>query len=107
LRSLEFGVAARRIGVPIIVGAHVAETSVLTRAALTLAHSMRDRAVACEGAFGTHLLEHDVVWPSIMFGKEGIVDTAALQIGTAPGLGLAKIDVTAAFPSGEALPAME
>ena len=89
LRSLQFGVEARASGVPIIVGAHVGETSVLARAALVLANSMRDCIVACEGAFGTHLLEHDVVEPSIMFGRDGIVDAAALRIGTAPGLGLA------------------
>jgi len=89
LRSLQFGVEARASGVPIIVGAHVGETSVLTRAALALANSMRDCVVACEGAFGTHLLEHDLVAPSIMFGREGIVDAAALRIGTAPGFGLA------------------
>lgn len=89
LRSLQFGVAARASGVPIIVGAHVGETSVLTRAALVLASSMRDCVVACEGAFGTHLLEHDVVAPSIMFGQDGIVDAGALRIGTTPGLGLA------------------
>ena len=85
LRSLQFGVAARASGVPIIVGAHVGETSVLTRAALVLASSMRDCVVACEGAFGTHLLEHDVVAPSIMFGQDGIVDAGALRIGTTPG----------------------
>ena len=91
LRSLQFGIAALRSGVPIIVGAHVGETSVLTRAALTLAHGMGDRVIACEGAFGTHLLEYDVVEPSIMFGRGGVLDIAALQIGTAPGLGLTTI----------------
>ena len=89
LRSLQFCVEARASGVPIIVGAHVGETSVLTRAALVLANSMRDGVVACEGAFGTHLLEHDVVQPAIMFGRGGVLDTATQRIGTMPGLGLA------------------
>jgi L-Ala-D/L-Glu epimerase / N-acetyl-D-glutamate racemase len=92
LRSLQVGVAARANGVPIIVGAHVGETSVLTRAALVVANSLRDCVVASEGAFGTHLLEHDVVDPSIMFGRNGIVDSAVQRIGTAPGLGLATGD---------------
>ena len=88
LRSLRFCVEARASGVPIIVGAHVGETSVLTRAALVLANGMRDCIVACEGGFGTHLLERDVVQPSIMFGRDGILDAGAQQIGTKPGLGL-------------------
>ena len=91
LRSLQFGIAASRGGVSIIVGAHVGETSVLTRAALTLAHGMGDRVIAYEGAFGAHLLKYDVVEPSIMFGRGGVLDIAALQIGTAPGLGLTTI----------------
>jgi len=45
----------------VIVGAHVGETSLLTRAALTVANSARDLLVAQEGAFGTHLLARDVV----------------------------------------------
>ncbi len=89
LRSLQLCAAARASGVPIIVGAHVGETSVLTRAALVLANSMRDCVVACEGAFGTHLLERDVVQPSIMFGRDGILDARAQRFGTLPGLGLA------------------
>ena len=52
---------------------------------------MGDHVVACEGAFGTHLLEHDAVEPSIMFGWGGVVDIAALQLGAAAGLGLAKV----------------
>ena len=88
LRSLDFGAAACRSGVPIIVGAHVGETSVLARAGLTLAHGMRDRVIACEGAFGTHLLEYDIVEHPIMFGSEGVIDASASQIGNAPGLGL-------------------
>ena len=91
LRSLQFGTAALRSGVPIIVGAHVGETSVLARAALTLAHGMGDRVIACEGAFGTHLLEYDAVEPSIMFGRGGVLYIAALQMGTATGLGLTTI----------------
>ena len=89
LRSLQFCVAARACGVPIIVGAHVGETSVLARAGLVVAGSIRDCVVACEGAFGTHLLQHDAVQPSIMFGRGGILDAGAQRIGTTPGLGLA------------------
>jgi len=88
LRSLRFTSDARASEVPIIVGAHVGETSVLARAALVLANTARDRVVACEGAFGTHLLEHDAVEPSIMFGRAGLVDAGVLGIGSTPGHGM-------------------
>ncbi len=60
----------------------------LTRAALTVANSARDILVAQEGAFGTHLLAHDVVDPPIMFGAGGVLDVVSLALGIAPGFGL-------------------
>lgn len=71
----------------LIVGAHVGETSVLTRAALTVARAARDILVAQEGAFGTHLLLRDVVNPPVMFGPGGMLDAAALTLRRA-GFGL-------------------
>jgi L-alanine-DL-glutamate epimerase-like enolase superfamily enzyme len=88
LRSLRFAGEAHRRGLPMIVGAHVGETSVLTRAGLTLANAMRDCVVAHEGAFGTHLLAHDVIECPIMFGRNGVLDTTACGTGIGPGLGL-------------------
>jgi hypothetical protein len=55
----------------VIVGAHVGETSVLSRAALVLASAAGDAKIAMEGAFGTHLLERDVCDPALMFGEGG------------------------------------
>lgn len=78
LRSLEFAAEARRRGLQIVVGAHVGETSLLTRAALTVAQGARDILLAQEGAFGTHLLARDVVEPSVMFGQGGVLDAALL-----------------------------
>ena len=89
LRSLDFLGQARRQGLRVIVGAHVGETSLLTRAALTVASAAGEALIAQEGAFGTHLLEHDVVEPPLMFGAGGILDAGAAAIGTAPGWGLA------------------
>ena len=57
------------MGIPIIVGAQVGETSILTRAALTVASTFRDILLAQEGGFGTYLLKHDIVEPSLMIGK--------------------------------------
>ncbi|MCW5606034.1 MAG: hypothetical protein KIT18_15945 [Burkholderiales bacterium] len=88
LRSLGLVRELRRRGVGVIVGAHVGETSVLTRTALTVANSARDILVAQEGAFGTHLLAWDVVDPPVMFGPGGIVDAATAGIA-GPGFGLA------------------
>ena len=86
IRSLELLELVRRAGLRVIVGAHVGETSLLTRAALTIANSARDILVAQEGAFGTHLLEHDIVDPPIMFGAGGILEASQLPVG--PGFGL-------------------
>lgn len=73
LRALAFADAARAAGLRIVIGAHVGETSVLTRAALCVAHVSRDILFAQEGAFGTHLLARDVIEPPIMFGAGGVL----------------------------------
>jgi L-alanine-DL-glutamate epimerase-like enolase superfamily enzyme len=77
LRAIETVEGARRIGIPVIVGAHVGETSILTRAGLIVADRARDILVAQEGAFGTHLLERDVVDSPLMFGAAGLLHLAA------------------------------
>ena len=76
LRSLDMVAAARRRGVRIIVGAQVGETSVLTRAALTIATAAGDLLAGQEGAFGTHLLATDVCDPPLMFGRGGVLTWA-------------------------------
>lgn len=88
LRSLALVQEMRRRGFRAIFGAHVGETSLLTRAALTVADNARDLLVAQEGAFGTHLLAADVVEKPIMFGQGGELDAAALELRS-EGFGLA------------------
>lgn len=78
LRAIKVADKARNLGIPLIIGAQVGETSVLTRAALTVANSFRDILIAQEGAFGTFLLERDIVNPAIMFGNAGVLDAACL-----------------------------
>ncbi len=73
LRSLEIANAAKKAGIPLIIGAQVGETSILTRAALTIANSHKGNIVAQEGAFSTYLLEKDIVDPPIVFGKGGVI----------------------------------
>jgi len=86
IRSLELLDLVRRFGLRVIIGAHVGETSLLTRAALTIANAARDILVAQEGAFGTHLLEYDVIDPPIMFGAGGTLDAGQIPVGNGFGL---------------------
>jgi L-alanine-DL-glutamate epimerase-like enolase superfamily enzyme len=89
LRSLAIVRGARAAGIGVIVGAQVGETSLLTRAGLTVAQAAGDLLVAQEGAFGTFLLERDVCDPPLMFGKAGVLDLAMHpSAALGPGFGL-------------------
>ncbi|MEM7617280.1 MAG: enolase C-terminal domain-like protein [Pseudomonadota bacterium] len=79
LRSLSITEQAKKYNIPIIIGAQVGETSILTRAALTVANSYRGIIIAQEGAFGTHLLEYDIIEESIMFGNNGILQIESAE----------------------------
>ncbi|HNP30106.1 MAG TPA: enolase C-terminal domain-like protein [Nitrospirales bacterium] len=92
LRSLAVAEQAREAGIPIIIGAQVGETSILTRAALTVANQYRDNLLAQEGGFGTYLLEHDITDSPLMFGKGGRLDAGF--ISDQPGLGLTFVHST-------------
>ena len=71
------------------------ETSILTRAALTVANQYCEILQAQEGAFGTYLLEHDITDTSLMFGKGGKLNPHALS--SQPGLGLTPTKSAYAF----------
>ena len=86
LRSLAIAEETKARGIPIIIGAQVGETSILTRAALTVANQYRDILLAQEGAFGTYLLKQDITDSPLMFGKRGTLDSQGLS--RQPGLGL-------------------
>ncbi len=58
----------------IIIGAHVGETSVMTRAGICLAQAAGENLIAHEGGFGLILLEKEPVEPSLMFGAKGQLD---------------------------------
>ena len=85
-RSLEVVERAASLGMGVIVGAQVGETSILTRAGLTVMQAARPVLAASEGAFGTHLLREDLTAESLMFGDGGVLTVAD---SNAPGLGLA------------------
>ncbi|CAH1204516.1 MR_MLE domain-containing protein [Candidatus Nitrotoga sp. BS] len=88
IRSIALLKIARSFGLPLIIGAHVGETSVLSRAGITLASAAGDATVAREGAFGTHLLEHDVCEPPVMFGNGGMLRPEEWHFQNAAGNGL-------------------
>ena len=89
LRSLALANELAQRGIGIVVGAQVGETSLLTRAGLTVAHAAAENLVAMEGAFGTHLLQRDLTTPCLMFGDAGVLDPENYLDPATPGLGLA------------------
>ena len=78
LRSKAIIDQARSCGIKIIIGAQVGETSLLTRAALSIANYAKDLVIAQEGAFGNLLLKRDVCEPPIMFGNKGKLKASIL-----------------------------
>ena len=88
LRSIELAQAAQERGMDVILGAHVGETSLLTRAALTVGQALKKPAIAREGAFGKILVTKDISNPSLRFGAGGIVDGKRWNFADRPGLGL-------------------
>lgn len=87
LRSLAIIESARTMNIGLIVGAQVGETSLLTRAGLTVANAAQSILQAQEGAFGTHLLENDICSPPLMFSKAGALNTSHFSLLDRPGLG--------------------
>lgn len=88
IRSLDVAAKATDLGIGIIIGAQVGETSLLTRAALTVMNAIRSNLVASEGAFGTHLLQQDLTSESLTFGAGGTLLLKTAGSHALPGLGL-------------------
>jgi len=99
LRTLDTIAAARRRGMGMIVGAQVGETSILARAGLLAAAAAGQSLLAFEGAYGTHLLAHDIVRPSVIFDARGRTAPAAFSAGW--GLD-AELRLTQAFAAARA-----
>ena len=89
LRSLDVLKHVREMSIPVVVGAQVGETSVLTRAALPAAQAAGEALYAQEGAFGTRLLQHDICSRPVMFGFGGALDTRGFGFSERAGWGLA------------------
>jgi L-alanine-DL-glutamate epimerase-like enolase superfamily enzyme len=74
LRALKIAKIASEAGCKLIIGAQVGETSLLTRAALSVAQAFKKHVIAQEGAFGTLLIEKDIVQSELRFGKGGLLN---------------------------------
>lgn len=89
LRSLKIAKLAKKHSIPIIIGAQVGETSILTRAALSIANKYQNILLGQEGAFGTLLLSKDIVKKNIlMFGNEGKLNINEHPCQNGKGFGL-------------------
>ncbi len=74
IRSLKIIDEIKKLGWPIIIGCHVGETSLLTRAALIPAAAAGENLIAQEGAYGDYLVEREPVEPILKFGRHGQLD---------------------------------
>lgn len=74
IRALRMITEVKKLGWPIIVGCHVGETSLLTRAALVISAAAGENLVAHEGAFGNYLVEREPAQPTLTFGRGGLLD---------------------------------
>lgn len=88
LRSLAIIDQAKSLGIPVIVGAQVGESSLLTRAGMLVARYAGNQLVAHEGAFGAHLLAYDVCQPSLTFQSLGILPVDGYVQAQRHGFGL-------------------
>ncbi len=87
IRALRLIDELKKLDWPIIIGCHVGETSLLTRAALIPAHVAGKNLIAQEGAFGDYLVEREPVDPILKFGPKGILDLSyPYSLKTAQGL---------------------
>lgn len=74
LRALRLIDEIKTLNWPIIIGCHVGETSLLTRAAFIAASAAGNSLIAQEGAFGDYLIDREPVGPMLKFGREGLLD---------------------------------
>ncbi|MDH3737893.1 MAG: hypothetical protein OER92_01780, partial [Alphaproteobacteria bacterium] len=88
LRSLALVKELSQRGIGVVIGAQVGETSLLTRAGLTVAHAAGADLHAMEGGFGTHLLQRDLTSPCLMFGDGGVLNPKNYLAKGGTGFGL-------------------
>ena len=87
-RAIQVAQVAKTRGLNTIVGAHVGETSILTRAGIVLIQYLKNSQLAAEGAFGTHLLTQDLATEPLQFARNGELRLTQTNSLAQPGLGL-------------------
>jgi L-alanine-DL-glutamate epimerase-like enolase superfamily enzyme len=93
IRALRLVEELKNLGWPVIIGCHVGETSLLTRAALITAYAAGENLIAQEGAFGDYLVEQEPVDPILRFGRNGILDLSCpYYLKTVQGLKLITVE---------------
>ncbi|MCP3900267.1 MAG: hypothetical protein GY707_11210 [Desulfobacteraceae bacterium] len=93
IRSLGIIKALKNMGWPIIIGCHVGETSLLTRAGMVVASAAEGNLVAHEGAFGDYLVKEEPVEPILKFSQNGVLDlTKPYSFTNAQGLNLIPVE---------------
>ncbi|MBX2839055.1 MAG: hypothetical protein KTR35_19510 [Gammaproteobacteria bacterium] len=88
LRSIELANQCIQSNCDVILGAHVGETSLLTRAALVVGQGLKAPSIAREGAYGKILLKRDITSKDIKFSRGGILRPANYRLASKSGLGL-------------------
>lgn len=88
LRAVRLARRAQALGLGVILGAHVGETSLLTRAALAVGQALETPPLAREGAYGTILLRSDICRRSLKLGHGGRLSRETHPLSLAPGNGL-------------------
>lgn len=87
-RAIQVAQMAKTRGLNTIVGTHVGETSILTRAGIVLIQYLKNSQLAAEGAFGTHLLTQDLATEPLQFARNGELRLSQTSCLAKPGLGL-------------------
>ncbi len=83
LRSIQLIKLLDKNKIKIILGSHVGETSLLTRASLLIMENFSKNIDAFEGAYSSHLLKTDPARPNIKFGRRGVLWTEELNLSSA------------------------
>ena len=73
INSISMGKKALQLGMKVIIGAQVGETSALTKAGFLLSSALSHKVYAHEGAYGKLLLEEDPFREYYQIGAEGKV----------------------------------
>jgi L-alanine-DL-glutamate epimerase-like enolase superfamily enzyme/pimeloyl-ACP methyl ester carboxylesterase len=93
MRALRIIKTLKTMGWPIIIGCHVGETSLLTRAGMVVASAAGKNLIAHEGAFGDYLVGREPVEPMLKFARFGKLDlTVPYYFANIHGLNLIPVE---------------